>query len=145
MNRVTSIDELPELDDLESPATRTHMMGQAINPDKIRESRYPGTEILPPDVTEKYEKVIRKPHIVPHESGMIPVHTEQHPPVYESYDTQAPKYAAQGPLSCIDVANHISSCPICSKLYNNDKTIYVIAIVILSIICILLLKKILDM
>jgi hypothetical protein len=48
------------------------------------------------------------------------------------------------PLNCIDVANHIQSCPICSKFYNNDKTLYILAIIILSIVCLLLLKKVLN-
>lgn len=47
-------------------------------------------------------------------------------------------------LSCIDVCNHIDKCPICSKLYNNDKTLYVITIIILVIVCILLLKKLIE-
>lgn len=47
-------------------------------------------------------------------------------------------------LHCIDVANHIKSCPICSKFYDNDKTMYVIAIIILVIICIILMKKVLE-
>jgi len=46
--------------------------------------------------------------------------------------------------SCLDVAEHISKCPICSKFYNTDKTIYIISIITLVIICILLLKKVLD-
>ena len=49
-----------------------------------------------------------------------------------------------GSPSCLDVAEHISKCPICSKFYNTDKTIYIIAIITLAIICILLLKKVLD-
>lgn len=49
-----------------------------------------------------------------------------------------------GSPSCLDVADHISKCPICSKFYNTDKTIYLIAIITLAIICILLLKKVLD-
>ena len=70
---------------------------------------------------------------------------------YEHYnDTSQVKNKSnifQMPLnspSCLDVASHIESCPICSKLYNADKTIYIIAIVVLSIICLLLLKKVLD-
>lgn len=48
-------------------------------------------------------------------------------------------------ISCLDVANHIKSCPLCSKFYNTDKTIYIIAIVVLSLVCLLLLKKVLNM
>jgi len=47
--------------------------------------------------------------------------------------------------NCIDCNEHISNCPICSKFYKNDKIIYIIAIVILAIICILLLKRVLDL
>jgi hypothetical protein len=39
----------------------------------------------------------------------------------------------------------VGSCPICSRFYHNDNTVYIIAIVILSIICILLLKRVLDL
>ena len=47
-------------------------------------------------------------------------------------------------ISCIEIANHIKSCPICSRFYDNDKSIYIIVIVILVIICVILFKKILE-
>lgn len=47
-------------------------------------------------------------------------------------------------LNCVDVAMHIQECPICSKFYNGDKSLYVIVIVILAIICLLLLKRVLN-
>ena len=47
-------------------------------------------------------------------------------------------------LNCVDVAMHIQNCPICSKFYNGDKSLYVIVIVILAIICLLLLKRVLG-
>lgn len=47
-------------------------------------------------------------------------------------------------LSCVDVCNHVNSCPVCSKIHNNDKTIYIILIILLSIITIICLKKILN-
>lgn len=45
---------------------------------------------------------------------------------------------------CVDVSEHCQNCPVCKKLYSPDVTLYIIAIVMLVIICILLLKKILD-
>jgi hypothetical protein len=45
---------------------------------------------------------------------------------------------------CIDIARHIKHCPICSKFYDNDRSIYIIIIIILVIICIILLKKLLE-
>ena len=59
---------------------------------------------------------------------------------YEPYEMPPQKDV----LNCRDVAGHAANCDVCSKLYNNDKTFYIIAICILVIICILLLKRILD-
>ena len=47
--------------------------------------------------------------------------------------------------SCLSFAEHHANCPICSKFYNNDKTLYVVIIIILSLICILLLKRVLNL
>jgi hypothetical protein len=63
-------------------------------------------------------------------------HHEQKIDYIESYTPPA--------FTCIDVSNHISSCPICSKIYNDDKTPYLIAIAILVIILIIMLKKIIE-
>jgi hypothetical protein len=62
---------------------------------------------------------------------------------YNSYDTLE-NFSDHRRLNCLDVANHVKSCPICSKFYDNDKTIYVVAIIILVIICIILMKKVLE-
>ena len=56
---------------------------------------------------------------------------------YNYYNTKL-----NSPYCCLDVSSHIENCPICSKFYNTDKTIYIITIVILIIICFILLKKI---
>ena len=77
--------------------------------------------------------------------------TNKHAPVITEHykpDDLSENLASPGPsnnISCLLVADHINSCPICSKFYNNDKTIYIIAIVVLAIICILLLKKVLNL
>lgn len=47
-------------------------------------------------------------------------------------------------LSCMEIARHVKHCPICSKFYDNDKSVYIIVIILLVIFCIILLKKILD-
>jgi hypothetical protein len=46
--------------------------------------------------------------------------------------------------SCIDVANHIELCPICSRHYNSDMK-YIVIIILLTIVCLLMLKKILNL
>lgn len=47
-------------------------------------------------------------------------------------------------IACLEIAKHIKQCPICSKFYDNDKSIYIIIIVILSICTLILLKKVLE-
>lgn len=47
--------------------------------------------------------------------------------------------------SCLDIHSHITNCPICSKFFKNDNSVYIISIIILSVICILLLKKVLNL
>jgi len=71
----------------------------------------------------------------------------QPPAVVEPYQQEAYAYEPYQPdhqLSCINVARHIKYCPICSKFYENDKSPYVICIIILVIICIILLKKVIE-
>lgn len=46
--------------------------------------------------------------------------------------------------NCIDIANHIQGCPICSKFYNADRTLYIVIICILAVVCLLLLKRVLN-
>ena len=84
-------------------------------------------------------------HLPPHISQHIPYHgssggnAPNSQMFYEPYDAPTQK-----DLNCRDISHHTSNCDVCSKLYNNDKTIYIIIICVLAIICILLLKRILD-
>jgi len=149
--KFTMIDDLPDLNDLEANS------GNNMAPQN--------TSQFPQENNEKYSKFIRERYTVPKEAGMMNGNTqftpyndisspEQYtpqpqpqqyypenyvPPVMERYDN-----LSSGP-SCIDVANHIAQCPICSQLYKNDKSIYMIAIIILSVVCLLLLKKVLEL
>ena len=142
----TSVDELPELEDIEGPqqfqnAVRNNYKG----------SRYPDgipNGIMPPN-SEKFERFRRNSHLAPEEAGMTQA---QYNVPQEQYVPQSPehiparieRYEGNTDPTCLQVANHIANCPLCSKYYNNDKTVYIIAIVILTIVCILLLKKILN-
>lgn len=69
------------------------------------------------------------------EMNMLPPHPAM---------VSAPPPAPDLIITCPMIFEHIKSCPICSKFYNSDKTMYVIAIVLLSIICIILLKRVLE-
>lgn len=53
----------------------------------------------------------------------------------EGYDTNKVKYLG---MSCIDVANHINVCPVCSKLHKSQASIYLSVIIFLIILCIFL-------
>lgn len=144
---VTMIDDLPDLDDMEG--AETHSFKSAVRT-HLRTSAYPGADMLPPGEADRYQKYIRGGHSAPLESGMGP---EQQMPssmvdVSKGVSTNNELITYKMPLnspSCIDVAEHIQNCPICSKFYNNDKTVYIISIVVLSIICILLLKKVMEL
>lgn len=93
----------------------------------------------------QYQKFIRNNHVLPLESGMLA--QQQYQEQYQQIENIKPKIIEnyKGELNCIDVANHIKNCPICSQIYNTDKTGYIILISILIIICFLLLKKVLEM
>jgi hypothetical protein len=127
----TAIDDLPSLEDIESNGG--------------------GRYNQPGPSPEKYEKFIRNNYSPPRQSGMMESPPENYmyplqPQMHMLQDHMAPKeiYDGSGEPSCIEVANHIANCPICSKFYNNDKTLYILTIVILAIFCILLLKKVLN-
>ena len=47
-------------------------------------------------------------------------------------------------LSCISVAEHTTNCMVCSKLYNDDRSIYSGVIIVLLIISLILLKKVVE-
>jgi hypothetical protein len=48
-------------------------------------------------------------------------------------------------ISCITIAQHIDTCPICSRFYDTDKTLYILAIIGLLVLCFLLVKRILNL
>ena len=148
--KFTMIDDLPDLDDLEGPPPHQ----RAVNKGQIRGSRYPGAAMLPNGQEDKFAKFIRQTHSMPNQAGMstrghYPQAGPPPPPVleeaYEKPEEDTKRYAMpENTPSCLNVAEHIANCPICSKFYNDDKSIYIIAIIVLAVICVLLLKKVLD-
>lgn len=54
--------------------------------------------------------------------------------------SEAPRFE----LNCITIAQHIDTCPICSKLYDTDKTLYLLVIFGLLIACFLLVRRLLN-
>jgi len=72
-----------------------------------------------------------------------PGHRAMSPP-REAYQPKMPRIIEnfKPELSCRDVADHITNCPICSKLYKQKRTGYIIAIIVLVIINLILLNKV---
>ena len=50
----------------------------------------------------------------------------------------------QPTYSCLEIAGHVRGCPICTKFYNNDRSLYIVTIVLLAVVSIILLKKIIE-
>jgi hypothetical protein len=155
----TLIDELPDLEELESNGMNYGMNRQFNGePHKFGKPLHFANQ----ETQEKIKKFIRPSMGEPiKESGMgreynHPQQTEffspphpphPHPPPPQEYlnqENSQPQYSQNSP-TCLEIASHVKSCPICSRFYNNDNTIYIIAIIILSIICILLLKRVLNL
>jgi hypothetical protein len=141
----TMIDELPDVDDIDDPSIKaqkvirgTHKMvpesGMANygHPPGHMQGPGPGHIQGPPGHLGQHG------HPNPHEPIVLQnqvIEMQQAPPQQPYYDF---------PHNCIDIARHIHACPICSRFYNNDKTLYIVAIIMLSIICVLLLKRVLN-
>lgn len=156
-NNVTMIDDLPDIQDL----------------DQNNNMELTGLNMIPPSESSKFQKYIKNNnnhnmhkssgmHTVPmsnvpynmynqgsyidsslyynpyniHSSGALAPNSQQ---FYEPYEN------LKSNSTCLDLANHAENCPVCSRLYNNDKTIYILVIVVLCIICILLLKRVLEL
>ena len=146
-NNVTMIDDLPYLDDIER---KSYMTG------------------VPSSEMKQVSKFIRDTtYNPPFESGMAynnsqsQVQQQQQqqqqiqlpPPPPPSTSMQIEGYQEQMKqenfhrilsLSCVDVAEHASNCIVCSRLYNNDMTLYIIVISILLLTIVILIKKVLD-
>lgn len=122
--------------------------------------------ILTPDDTVTYEIPSENLPLVPtgmdapfYDSYNGPYWNKSYPPFnhadeYNEYNKRSNNYSNLNRYyenfeqtkqpNCVDLAEHAANCKVCAKLYHNDKTIYIIAIIVLVIICILLLKRILD-
>ena len=101
------------------------------------------------------DKYLRKSHTPPVESGMSHgstryssesrmdyVDTTSPPPSMNNVVTASPDDKR---LHCIEVLKHLENCPICAKYYGkNDNMPYMIIIGILSVLCLMLIKKVLD-
>ncbi len=165
-NNITMIDDLPDISDIDG--TSNSMGGLSMIPDSARFQKFlrnnnnnnlhnsSGMNSGQDNYKLGYHNINQGSYIdsMPQQnmsniySSKLPQHlygssggfAPESQMYYEAYDS--PQYKDN--LNCRDVASHISNCHVCSRLYNNDKTYYIIAICVLIIICILLFKRILD-
>jgi hypothetical protein len=80
-----------------------------------------------------------------YEEAPKPYRAEVSVPKNNPSNTYAESFVMNSPqFNCLDVATHIQKCPLCSKFYDNDKSIYWAAIILLGVTCIYLLKKVID-
>ena len=160
MQPTTNVNLLLDIDELEGPAP----LSSGIRPQSINYPRYEGINQQGPDPSDKFANHIRNNRRIPDLAGMG---------AYNSNDTPSPMMIGQGPgnankmnmygepiqndhnpvsqfagvtsnPTCVDCAAHAANCPVCKSYFNNDHTLYIITICILSLICILLLKKVLN-
>lgn len=131
---VTYIDDLLDLDDIENSGVTKHIRGSHAVPDQAGMRPYGPVPPHGPHHGAPHGMHHGVPHGVPHDisHSQGPHGQVKHIPM-----------PANSP-SCLDVAAHIMNCPICSKFYNTDKTLYIIAIVFLLVVCIILLKRIMN-
>lgn len=141
---ITPLNQLPELEDLE------------------RSNYRPQTDR--PVEDDKFQKFLRNQHRPDMQAGMNPYSGLElpgsdfgsNPGPRQGFRQHSPGQGpgfGQGPvemynrppmMSCLDIAGHVQNCPICSKFYSSDKTIYIIIIVVLAIMSLLLLKRVLN-
>lgn len=137
---VTPIDQLMNLDDEEKTREET------LSKYKTKIIRNTGDR----GGMTSYEKYYNPQ---PSSSGVQPIQMEKVRSMAQSVDDLGEEdyrmYPRQyggdnGNQNCIDVAHHTHNCPVCSRLYNTDKTIYMILIGLLIVICLILLKRVLE-
>lgn len=112
---VSYIEDLPELNDSDS-------FRRNFRPDTTRISSL--AQQQPP---------IQMPILETEIKGGEPIITTTHP-----------KFIRPHSGNCLDIAEHVSMCPICIRFYKHDYAFYMIIIAILIIVCLILLNKVLS-
>ena len=138
---VTYLDDLPELAD-ETSGGHPGSHGDPLHgvPERFHKFIRPSMGSPPPESgMANYSSSTPYPSIPP-SYGEPMLGPSMGAPSPQPKVTQMP----DGSPSCLQVADHIANCPLCSKFYKNDQTIYIVVIVLLAIVCLLLLKRVLK-
>ena len=99
------------------------------------------------EIDPKYLKYIRKHYRPHHQSSGMQTHPYPQEQLQEQFQEQFQETDTQShntEHNCVSVSEHCQNCPVCKKLYSSDNTLYIIVIVILAVICILLVKKVIE-
>ncbi len=145
---VTYIGDLMDLDEMHGESEGMQ------NPQ--RQMPPPGMQGVPPGQPNPYEKVIRQTSREMYQGGFpgegFDMRTQGPPEYGHALDSQmwpvhGESFGHHRPeFSCLEIIEHVKGCPLCSKFYSSDsKTVYIIIIVVLAIVCLLLLKRVLEM
>ena len=154
----TMIDDLEDISDMPQEQHRDDIIPNDIS-EKIK-GKIRNNYMAPPSSGMNYYKQQRqmqmmpppRPHYPPppppppqqHHYQNYEEDEEDYPMIKEGYSSSPPPVTE---ITCKQVAEHIADCPVCGRLYQYDRmnTIYIIIIVFLSIACLLLLKKQLNL
>ena len=157
-NNVTMIDDLPYLEDLERQSYLTGVPPSEMTQVQkfIRDTAYnpPMESGMNPNASsnvlrrqpshyQQQQQPQPQPQPQPQQMVMIEQNIDTSAPPPNVYQQQHQHRILS--LSCIDVAEHTSSCIVCSKLYNTDTSLYIIVICILLLFSAILFKKVLDL
>ena len=136
--KITYLEDLPELEDrIQSKFIREFSKNPMIESGMYRDSpqQHP-----PQPQQQQYPPPQHPPPQHP-----PPQHPpQQHPP--RQYPPPLDGFVEHyNSVNCVGVADHIENCPLCSKFYKKNNSVFFIIIGILLVLCILLIKKVLDM
>lgn len=145
INRILELEDLESMDDHNIPSLQAQQVKRFINNNGY--DTHPQAGMNPSNYTTQdnqiplYNSNYTQDNQIPIYNGFnsnnsLPQPLKEQVNIYEM---------AKNSPTCLEFAEHHANCPICSKFYNNDKTLYIAIIIILSIICILLLKKVLNL
>ena len=137
---VTRIEDLPELSDIENSYKRGESGMGNVEPKMNKYIRNHSRQ----DYNNNSMDMKHVNNFEPYQGNKAQIYIEEQPirqkEFYEPTPTPLPTQ-----LNCLDVCNHIKDCPLCSKFYHNDNTLYIIIIVVLLILTIILTKKVLNL
>lgn len=136
--RVTFLEDLPELDTLEPATDEQTERSESIKRRFLKNNHAPLSQ------SGMMEQQRQQEMIYTQEPPMsFPIRSEQVQIQRGNAEIIEP-VVSRPSFSCQDIYYHIEDCPMCKKFYRSDNTMYLIVIAILIIICALLLKKVLN-